>query len=81
MEAAWAHPPFFAYVDRWMNAAEDPEDLQRVAAEAGFTIGRDFMQGTAWRILSGGGYSAPHRTFVDEMWKRHRGAVPTTRPP
>lgn len=81
MEAAWGHRPFFAYVDRWMTAVDDPEDLQRIAADAGFTIGRDFMQGTAWRILSGGGYSVPHRTFVDEMWGRHRGAAPATLPP
>ena len=78
MEAAWAHPQFFAYVDRWMNAAEDPEDLQRIATEAGYTVGRDFMQGTAWRILSGGGYSAPHRAFVDEMWARYRKTAGTT---
>ncbi len=29
-------------------------------------------QGQSWKILSGGGYYQPHRTFVDEMWAAYR---------
>jgi hypothetical protein len=27
MQEAWDHPPFFAYVDRWMFTPDDPRDL------------------------------------------------------
>jgi hypothetical protein len=35
-------------------------------------VDADFMQGQSWKILSGGGYYAPQRTFVDEMWAAYR---------
>ena len=36
------------------------------------SVDPDFMQGQSWKILSGGGYYQPHRTFVDEMWAAYR---------
>ena len=36
------------------------------------TIDSDFMQGQSSKILSGGGYQKPYRTFVDEMWAAYR---------
>jgi hypothetical protein len=45
------------------------------------TIDPDFQQGQSWKILSGGGYSEPHRTFVDEMWAAYRASFPDKHPP
>jgi hypothetical protein len=72
MQAAWNHPQFFAYVDRWMFSPDDPADLATIQSATGMTIDSDFMQGQSWKILSGGGYYQPHRTFVDEMWAAYR---------
>jgi hypothetical protein len=68
MQQAWQHPPFFGYVNRWMLSPDDPQDLQTIQTATGMVIDPDFMQGQSWKILSGGGYYQPHRTFVDEMW-------------
>ena len=72
MEAIWNHPQFFAYVDRWMFSPDDPLDLATIQSATGMTTDPDFMQGQSWKILSGGGYYQPHRTFVDEMWAAYR---------
>jgi cysteine-rich repeat protein len=72
MQAAWNHPQFFAYVDRWMMTPDDPVDLTRLENEIGYQVDTDFMQGQSWKILSGGLYYLPHRTFVDEMWASYR---------
>jgi hypothetical protein len=72
MRAAWNHPPFFAYVDRWMFTPDNPADLEAMRAAWGLSFDASFRQGQSWRILSGGGYTAAHRTFVDEMWDAYR---------
>jgi hypothetical protein len=72
MRSAWNHPQFFAYVDRWMFVPDDPRDITAVQTATGWTIDSDFKQGQAWRVLAGGGYAAPHRTFADEMWTAYR---------
>jgi|GEM_PF-1480187 len=71
MMEAWNHQQFFDYVDRWMTQ-ENPADIFRIESEAGYSIDGDFMQGQVWKILSGGGYSAAHKIFVDEMWAEYR---------
>ena len=76
MKDAWNHPPFFAYVDRWMLSPDHPQDLEAIRLATGMTIYGDFQQGQSWKILSGGGYRAPHRTFVDEMWAAYRNHSP-----
>ncbi len=81
MQEAWNHPQFFAYVDRWMLSSDDPRDLETIRSATGMTIDADFMQGQSWKILSGGGYYKPHRTFVDEMWTAYRNTSPDTVPP
>jgi len=81
MQVAWNHPQFFAYVDRWMLSPDDPLDLQTIQSATGMIIDTDFMQGQSWKILSGGGYYRPHRTFVDEMWAAYRNSTPDTTPP
>ena len=81
MQEAWNHPQFFAYVDRWMFSPDDPRDLQTIQSATGMTIDTDFMQGQAWKILSGGGYYEPHRTFVDQMWAAYRNRSSDTTPP
>jgi len=81
MREAWNHPQFFAYVDRWMLSPDDPGDLATIQRATGMTVDADFMQGQSWKILSGGGYYAPHRTFVDEMWAAYRNSAPNTVPP
>jgi hypothetical protein len=78
LQAAWNHPQFFAYVDRWMLTPDDPSDLQTIQMATGMVIGSDFMQGQSWKILSGGGYYVPHRTFVDEMWAAYRNHLRIT---
>jgi hypothetical protein len=72
MQTAWNHPQFFGYVDRWMFTPDDPRDLATIQGATGLAVDADFMQGQSWRILSGGGYYQPHRTFVDEMWAAYR---------
>lgn len=72
MLAAWNHPQFFAYVDRWMFSPDDPLDLAAIQSATGMTVDSDFQQGQAWKILSGGGYYQPQRTFMDEMWAAYR---------
>jgi hypothetical protein len=81
MQEAWNHPQFFAYVDRWMFSPDDPRDLATIQSATGMTIDTDFMQGQAWKILSGGGYYEPHRTFVDQMWAAYRNRFTDTTPP
>jgi hypothetical protein len=80
MMSAWNHPQFFAYADRWMLTADNPADLERIRAATGMTIDPDFQQGQSWKILSGGGYYQPHRTFVDEMWAAYRNAAAPSPP-
>jgi cysteine-rich repeat protein len=81
MREAWNHPQFFAYVDRWMRSPDDPGDLEAIQQATGMAVDADFMQGQSWKILSGGGYYAAHRTFVDEMWAAYRDNAPNTVPP
>jgi len=81
MQQAWNHAQFFNYVDRWMLSADDPRDLEAIRIATGMTIDADFLQGQSWKILSGGGYYKPHRTFVDEMWAAYRSGSPDTTPP
>ena len=81
LQAAWNHPQFFAYVDRWMNTPDDPQDLANILSGTGMAIDPDFMQGQSWKILSGGGYYKPHRTFVDEMWAAYRNLTLDATPP
>lgn len=63
-EKAWAHDPFFDYVDRWMY--ENDAAFVRTIKEA---TGRDHdkewaRQGQCWDA------------FVNEMWALHRAALP-----
>jgi cysteine-rich repeat protein len=80
IKEAWNHPQFFAYVDRWMLSPDDPRDLETIQSATGMVIDADFMQGQVWKILSGGGYYQPHRTFVDEMWAAYRNTSPDLGP-
>ena len=59
-----------------MLSPDDPGDLGTIQRATGMTIDADFMQGQSWKILSGGGYYAAHRTFVDEMWAAYRNTPP-----
>jgi hypothetical protein len=81
VQAAWNHPQFLAYVDRWMNTPDDPQDLAVIQSATGMVIDPDFRQGQSWKILSGGGYYQPHRTFVDEMWAAYRNLSLDATPP
>jgi hypothetical protein len=81
MQAAWNHPQFFAYIDRWMFSPDDPQDLQTILSATGMTVDPDFMQGQSWKILSGGGYYKTYRTFVDDMWAAYRNRSTDTTPP
>jgi hypothetical protein len=81
MKEAWSHPQFFAYVDRWMNSSDDPQDLEKIRNATGMTVDPDFMQGQSWKILSGGGYYTSYRTFVDDMWAAYHSLPPPIAPP
>jgi hypothetical protein len=81
MREAWGHPQFFAYVDRWMHSPDSPQDLEKIRNATGMTVDPDFMQGQSWKILSGGGYYASHRTFVDDMWAAFHDQPPPDPPP
>ena len=80
IQTSWNHPQLFAYVDRWMFSPDDPGDLRTINTATGMTVDPDFMQGQAWKILSGGGYSLPHRAFIDEMWGAYRNIIPPSAP-
>jgi hypothetical protein len=64
-----------------MISPDDPGDLETIQGATGMTVDADFMQGQSWKILSGGGYYAAHRTFVDEMWAAYRNGASNTIPP
>jgi hypothetical protein len=72
VQAAWNHPQFFAYADRWMFVPDDPKDLATMASAAGLSLDSDFYQGQVWKILSGGGYHKTYVNFVDLMWAAYR---------
>jgi hypothetical protein len=72
MQAAWNHPQFFAYVDRWMFVPDDPNDLATMQSATGLDLDTDFLQGQSWKILNGGGYYEPYVKFVDVMWAAYR---------
>jgi hypothetical protein len=58
VQARWNHPPFFAYVDRWMNE-NDSRDLTTIKEQ----IGKDYTslpQGWLWD------------GFAAAMWRAHR---------
>jgi hypothetical protein len=58
VRAAWRHPAFFAYVDRWMTE-DDTRDLAAIRSQ----IGEDyssFRQRRAWE------------PWVTDMWRRYR---------
>jgi hypothetical protein len=40
--------------------------------EANLSLDTDFLQGTTWKVLSGGGYYKPYVNFVDLMWAAYR---------
>jgi hypothetical protein len=67
-EAAWAHPAFFDYVDRWVYE-DDAEFVKTVKEATGQDYSADWArQGQAWD------------EFVNEMWAAHRtdpGLPPT----
>ncbi len=77
MQRLWNHPPFFAYIDRWMFTPDDPNDLDTIKNATGMNIPKSFRQGQSWKILSGGGYKGLHTTFVDDMWDAYREYSPT----
>ena len=81
MQGAWNHPQFFDYADRWMLTPDDPRDLSAIQSAAGMVVDPDFQQGQSWKILSGGGYSQAHRTFIDEMWAAYRNIPLDAMPP
>ena len=58
IQARWNHPPFFAYVDRWMNE-NDSRNLTAIKEQ----IGKDYSslpQGWSWD------------EFAVAMWRAHR---------
>jgi hypothetical protein len=58
IQTTWNHPPFFAYVDRWMNE-DDRRHLETINAQ----IGKDYSslpQRRAWD------------DFATAMWRAHR---------
>lgn len=62
-EAAWGHPAFFDYVDRWMFE-DDGEFVKRIREATGKDHDKDWArQGQAWDA------------FTNEMWALHRRAL------
>ena len=58
VQARWSHPPFFAYVDRWMNE-DDSRHLTTIKEQ----IGKDYTslpQRWSWD------------EFATAMWRAHR---------
>jgi hypothetical protein len=63
-ENFWHHDPFFDYVDRWMYE-DDSEFVKTIKAATGRDVDHDWSrQGQCWE------------PFVNEMWARHRTALP-----
>jgi hypothetical protein len=72
-QAAWNHPAFFDYADRWMDmpgtqTMTDAQCVQNILT----TTGNDYSGGpqgqTQW-ILQG---EFPQYTFIDDMWATYR---------
>jgi len=80
MQAAWNHPQFFAYADRWMFVPDAAADLAAIQTATGLVIDSDFYQGQSWKVLSGGGYHTGYVAFADEMWAAYRNAPQITAP-
>lgn len=60
-ESAWAHPAFFAYVNRWMNT-DDAQDVATIKSQTGLDYSASWMRhGQAWDA------------FVTNMWKTYSG--------
>ena len=63
-EPAWAHDPFFDYVDRWMYE-NDAAFVKTIKQATGRDHDKDWSrQGQAWDA------------FTDEMWAKHRPTLP-----
>ena len=62
-ESAWAHDPFFDYVDRWMHE-NDAAFVQTIQEATGKDHDKPWArQGQAWDA------------FVNEMWAKHRPSL------
>jgi hypothetical protein len=60
-EASWNHPPFFSYVDRWMDPTGDASATQAIFDRTGWDFRASWAaQGQAWDSL------------VEEMWAAYR---------
>ena len=59
VRAAWRHPAFFAYADRWMRE-DDSQALATIQAQIGANYS-NFRQRRAWD------------EFATNMWRRYRG--------
>ncbi len=62
-ESAWAHDPFFDYVDRWMYE-DDSAFVKTIKEATGHDHDKEWArQGQAWDA------------FVNEMWAKHRPSL------
>lgn len=63
-ESNWNHPPFFDYVDRWMYE-DDAVFVEAIRTATGKDHSAAWArQGQSWD------------TFVDDLWRQHRRALP-----
>lgn len=65
-EAAWDHPAYFDYLDRWMTE-DDSKELADIKAKWGKAP--NIRQGETWS------------KFVTEMWKTYRNSLPAAKQP
>jgi hypothetical protein len=74
-QATWNYPPFFDYVDRWMNepntqTISDTQCVADIKADSGFDYSANWeAQGQTQYWLQG---EFPQASFVDDMWNTYR---------
>ena len=68
-EGVWNYPPFFDYVDRWMEE-DDTQAVAEIKAQSGFDYSDGWLrQGQTKGYLQG---EFPQYTFIDDMWAAYR---------
>jgi hypothetical protein len=68
-ENIWNYPPFFDYVDRWMNE-DDTQAVAQILAQSGFDYTPSWDRQKQTRYWLQGEF--PQYTFIDDMWAAYR---------
>jgi hypothetical protein len=68
-QAAWSHPAFFDYVDRWMTE-DDAQAIADIQATSGFDYSASWERQGQTRYWLQGEFA--QYSFIDDMWRAYR---------